>query len=528
MVSTNRSLAKLPPLTDDLQRTDWRSRRARRKKVRDNLEMDRTFPYLRDIRPALIFFVIPITMILVSIFLGVVIPKPLLYGIALVLGCFLVLRSYYNVDLILAVAILYFPFSRIYVIPLAPGLNGTNIILIILLMAGYFQSQREKISLLELIPGSKVIFLFALLSAYSAVTLTLITGGLDYFKSGVWQIYKAWIDQFVFYFSALSVIRSREAAKCTILYIAIGSLAVVFTTVPEMLDKMGSSSMEKMRVGGPHMQPNNFGGFVAYTVLPIMALFAVYMKNIRSWLLSPYILLSAKLLITSFSRAAYLAVAVSALLVGYFRGKAFVFSWILVALSLLLIFPGLIPDAVVSRLNSTQSSVSTTSQQLDKSSQTRFVLWEAAVEMTSESPILGKGFGAFPLLKQQYTDSYVLESDPHNMYLYVSSQMGLFALVLFLLILLNMFEMGRKLARSSNDKFIRAAGIGGAGMAVCMAVINLFGSRFINIDFTCYFLVYYVVLQVFFKEKLDKEELEKKNKKKKRHFPQPVSRQAGK
>ncbi len=535
MVSTNQSLVKL----DDTLISDTRRQRRHQQKDRNKAhsrknrrsvqtQTARTFPKYEDLRGVLLFFSLPVMIILLSSIFSTPIPKPLLYGIASLLGFYIVMRSYYSVELVLAVALLYFPFSKTYIIPIAPGLNGTNVFLVLVLMAAFFQAQRTRSSLIEIMSGSKIVFFFTLLSAYSAVTLTFMPGGFEYFKNDIWYVYKAWLDQFILYFVAHSVIRDRELAKRVIIYIVVGSLAVVFYSIPEMLEKMGNSDIDKMRVGGPHQQPNNFGGFIAYTILPVIALFIVYIKNIKAWLVAPYLLLSVKLLITSFSRGAYLAMALSGLLTGYLRGKAFVFYWLSIGLVLVLMFPSVIPQAVVDRLGNTEKNVSSSTQQLDKSSQTRLVMWEAAIEMTAENPFFGKGFKAFPLLKEQYTDSFVRESDPHNMYFYISSQMGIPALVLFLLIFLNMFEMGRKLARKSDDKFIRAAGIGGAGMAASMAIINVFGSRFINIDFTCYFLVYYVVLQVFFKELLESEKQEKLKRKKQRNFPKAViSREQG-
>jgi len=76
-----------------------------------------------------------------------------------------------------------------------------------------------------------------------------------------------------------------------------------------------------------------------------------------------------------------------------------------------------------------------TEDKLDKSSEVRLVMWRAAGRMILENPFLGKGFKAFPKLKEDYTEQFVEESDPHSMYLYLGSQMGLPSIILFLLIM---------------------------------------------------------------------------------------------
>jgi hypothetical protein len=521
MVSINQSPVKPDVNLSIGSRGSKRRKRNSSKKGRVRKEVENNFPAFDDIKGVLSFFILPGMVIFTSLLTGFPLPKALLYGVAAVLGFYLVLRAYYSVELILAVAIIYLPFSKTFVIPIAPGLNGTNVFLILTLMAAFFQAQRHRVPLVQMLPGSKLMFGFAILSSLSAVTLALRPGGLSYFLDDTWYTYKAWIDQFILYFVVVSAIRDRELAKRVVLYTVIGSMLVILYSVNEMIERMGYSNIDKSRVEGPHKQANNFGGFVAYTLLPVIALFVMYMNKAKAWLITPYMLLALKMLIVSFSRGAYLAFAVGGFLTGYFRGKTFLLFWAGLCIVVALIFPSVIPESIMARMNSTENNVSSSSQQLDKSSQTRLVMWEAAIEMTSENPIWGKGFKVFPLLKSQYTDVAVKESDPHNMYFYISSQMGIPTLILFLLVLLNMFEMGRRLVRGSSDEFIKAVGIGGAAIAACMAVINIFGSRFINIDFTCYFFVYYAVLQYLLKDQVDKEVLEKKERKGRRQFARP-------
>ena len=77
--------------------------------------------------------------------------------------------------------------------------------------------------------------------------------------------------------------------------------------------------------------------------------------------------------------------------------------------------------------------------------------------MTKKSPILGYGFKTFPKFKGEFTETEVHESDNHNMYLYLSSQMGIPAVVLFVLILWRMGSVGIRVYRGERGE-LRAGG----------------------------------------------------------------------
>jgi len=96
-----------------------------------------------------------------------------------------------------------------------------------------------------------------------------------------------------------------------------------------------------------------------------------------------------------------LGFAVGGLLVGYYRGKAFLFSMAGIGLLCLIIFPQVIPDSITARMgdlvgNTEQSeSWAPKEESLDKSSSTRIDMWMGALKMMEESPFFGKGFKSF-------------------------------------------------------------------------------------------------------------------------------------
>jgi O-antigen ligase len=457
------------------------------------------WPEIADMRPVLYFLLAPAILVIAITVTGGGWPKAILYPIALCLGLYVAISAFRGVELVLACMLIYLPFSKVFVVPIAPGVNGTNMLILLGLFAALMRYGDTQLKWNKFPPGAYLVFSFGILSAMSALTILSIPGGRVFLLYNEILSYKAWIDQFIFYFIALICIRDTQTAKRCVLYVLIGSMLVVLYAVPEMLQKMGRSTIDKSRIGGPHLQSNNFGGFVAYTLLPLVALFVVFIKDLRAWLLTPYFLLAAKVLLTTFSRGAYLAILVGGLLAGWYKGRGFLMMWLSLLLVVLLAFPSLMPDAIVARmqtLTAEDAGSAPTEERLDKSSSTRLVLWGAAVEMIAEDPVWGKGFKGFQLLKADYTEFPVDESDPHSMYLYIGSQMGLPSLFLFVLILCYSFYLGRHHSRNHSDTFIRAIGVGGAASTACLAVVCIFGSRAVSLNFTVYFWTLLVAMQV--------------------------------
>jgi len=456
------------------------------------------FPAFAGMKPVVGFLMIPALIVLGITLTGGHWPKAVLYPLAIMMGLYVLMSAFRGVELVLAVLLLYVPFSPVYVIPLAPGVNGTNALIALGLMATLVQSRTHRFSWFNWRRGTTLVFMYAVVTTMSGLTIMFQPDGYYYLMGGEFQNYKQWIEQFVVYFIALSCIRDHAAAKRVYFYMCIGSVLVVIYAVPEMVSKQGLSTIEKSRISGPLAQSNEFGGFLAYTLMLTGGLFLAYFREVKAWIFSPFFLLALKVLISTFSRGAYLALMGGGLIAGYLRGKVFLASWAFAALLFFAIFPQFLPDAIVDRLSASfQESESTAGPaQLDKSSEHRLILWKAAADMTLESPITGKGFKGFQKMKHLYTERPVHEKDPHSYYLYVSSQMGLPALFIFFCILIYAFYSGVVLSRDKKDTFVRAIGIAGASAAATYGAVCLFGSRATNPEFTAYFWVMLACMQV--------------------------------
>ncbi len=457
------------------------------------------FPVFAGMRPVVGFLLIPGLLVLGITLTGGHWPIEVLYPLAMAMGLWVLFSAFRGVELVLAVLLFYVPFSPVYVIPLAPGINGTNSLVALGLLAVIVQARTKSVGWMNWRKGTFMILVYAAITTASGLTMAVMHPDGHYYLFGdEFHNYKGWIEQFIIYFIALSCIRDHATAKRVFFYMVVGSVLVVIYTLPEMYSKFGLSSIEKSRVNGPLGQANEFGGLLAYTLMFSGGLFLAYFRHIRAWLAAPYFLLALKLLISTFSRGAYLALAVGGLAAGYLRGKVFFAAWGVAAIVFFAIFPQFIPDSIVARLNHSVANTESTAapKQLDKSSEHRLILWKAAADMTLESPIIGKGFKGFPKIKHLYTERPVHEKDPHNYYLYVASQMGLPALVIFLFILLFAFSMGWRLSKHPDDTYIRAMGIAGASAVVTYSAVCMFGSRAVNPEFTAYFWVMIACMQV--------------------------------
>jgi len=235
-----------------------------------------------------------------------------LYAIAAPIGLYIAFSTFKGVELVFACILFYIPFSKTYAIPIAPMVNGTNIMILLGVFASIIQAANKRQFWFGWPPGSTLILVFALFTMLSALTLLRLPGGLNYLLYVEILNYKSWVDQFILMFVGLCCIRNVEVAKRVWL---------------------GRSSIEKSRLVGPHFQSNNFGGFVAYTTLPLVAFFVVFLKDLRAWLLTPYFLVALKILITTFSRGAYIAFAAGALFSGYLKSGKFLVFWLLFAIS---------------------------------------------------------------------------------------------------------------------------------------------------------------------------------------------------
>ena len=414
----------------------------------------------------------------VFILLGGGLPSWLLYGVAGVFGLAVLPRLLRDPEPVMAIAIAYLPLNKMFAVPIAPGVNATNVVEALLLYHWVRAGRGEPDAPRN--PASRLVGIYAGVSLFSVVT-ALFVAGADFVSDKILDV-RWWLDQFIVYFTFARLIKDGKMAQRLLVYMMLTSTVILGLGVQEWIDKRDASSIEKARLLGPQMQPNDFGAFMAYAAAPFIALVLINIARPRVLAYAiPYLLMTARILLATFSRGAYLGVALGAVVAGYVRGKFFLIGAAVFGLLLVVVFPQIVPESLRARMGQTASEGGATTETIDKSSQTRLILWEAALKITKKSPLFGYGFKTFPKFKGEFTEQEVHESDNHNMYLYLTSQMGIPAAVLLLLILWKMGSLGARVYRASEQPFERVVGMTATALAASAFLVNMFGSRMVDI-----------------------------------------------
>lgn len=441
-----------------------------------------------------LFLGIPALLILLPRLAGAGTPVAALYLVAGVAGLVLAVRSISDPEWLLATVILYLPLSKTYVAPLAPGINGTNVLELLLLMACAFELRRTALTrdpTRPPLPFTRLMIWWAVLSFASMIT-AMVNYGPWFITTDRLPRVKAWADQFIVFFAVLALVRDSARAKRVAVYMALGLTIVVLFSFNEWLEKRWYDRIEKARLLGPLKQPNDLGAFIVYA-FGIPGAWVLYrMWRLRTWLIAaPLLYMSARVLLATFSRGAVLGMGALTAMLLLLRGR--ILAAVLAGSGALIVqvSPELLPESLVARMSQTQSD---DSGELDKSSQTRIILWTAGWKIMKDYPLTGAGFMTFPTLKDSYAELPTLESDNHNMYLYIGSQMGMPALAVFVAILLGMAYTGARLYWKSSDDGIRIIGLGCAASAAGCAAINIFGSRMVDISVSVYIWVSLAIL----------------------------------
>ncbi|MEY4563800.1 MAG: hypothetical protein RLZZ618_3077 [Pseudomonadota bacterium] len=418
-------------------------------------------------------------------------PIQVLYAFGAIYGLALFVHTMKDPEWLVAITMVYLPFSVMFKIGVAPGINGTNMLVLLMLFALVRRRSVDGTPMFRALPLTAAMgwwAFFGVVSVGTAIVGLGIPHVLDRFTD-----VKSWFDQFFVFFTVINLIRDGKMARRVAVYMMFGTVLVLLMGFEEWFEKREANSLDKARLNGPMGQPNSFGAFLVYAIGPFLAVFINNLTRPRAWVLLPLLAVFARVLIASFSRGAYLGMGMAVAALGYARGKVFVACAAAALVGLVVAVPEVVPESMASRLG-IGSKEDIENPKIDTSSLHRLILWKAAQDMIIDHPVLGVGFGGFPVLKGFYTETEVHESDNHNMYLFVATQFGTVGLLALLVVLLRGFWLSLRLARDANEPFARALGMGACATVAGALVINIFGSRLVDLCVMGYIWMTFAVI----------------------------------
>lgn len=262
------------------------------------------------------------------------------------------------------------------------------------------------------------------------------------------------------------------------------------------------------RAFGTFGQPNPFGGFMGIALpLGLMTALSQIPVIVRVWRakrqlsLAPTLVLAlsglASLLIVaallaSWSRGAWLGMAVAILIMLLALPRKFVHGLVL-TMCLAAMFglawtTGLLPSSIVGRLASSVSELVSVSDVRGVAISPwnyavieRLAHWQAAVNMATDSPLLGVGLGGYEVVYDRYR--LINWDQPlghaHNHYLNMLAETGILGLAGYLAFWLVIVRLTLSLRRHP-DEFSRYVAVALLGCWAYIAVHSLFDNLYVN------------------------------------------------
>jgi O-antigen ligase len=369
-----------------------------------------------------------------------------------------------------------------YIIPLMPlqtirygmhrfPLGGSMIDLVLLGVIVGLWLHRDG-SVFEGLPLKKLLVVFAIY-----LYIQLWHGSLT--LGGAWPIstanvrvslWKNLVEMPFMYAATFAAIRSAKQIRFVVVLMCLSALLVgglFFLDMHKHDLSEFSSEVENAREAGVmgYAGANGLAAFEAGFALFLLGFYTLETDGVLRYLVPITLLACGYGVIYTFSRGAYLAVALGVLFLGVLQKR----TLLVLGLAGMLVMPG----AVMSRIGSTfVPAQGSTDVQLEGSAEKRLIILENAMGIIAHNPVIGIGFETY-----QYLHPVANLKDTHDFYLKLAVEEGAVGMTIFLMLFWKMFRKGLELSRKSADSFMQHLGMGLAACMVGMMVVNLFGDR---------------------------------------------------
>jgi len=380
---------------------------------------------------------------------------------------------------LLSLLVVLFPLRNVYdklsVFPLGNDFFDLSIIILLISMVARSMKTKDKI-----FTKSPVNFMVILIIFYTF--LTLIQGsiylGNDYLFSLADKRVHSWKNFCILpilYLIVLNVIRDKKWVWRIVMVICATMILMNYYLVQQILWFSNISSRIKIHGTFVNLGPNEVAAFYTQYTIILMGIYFGMKKGRNKLILLSIIVTNIFCVLFLFSRSSYIALAIGLFLIFSFKKRLLLIPLILIGI----FWKTALPDKMIERVEMTTDAYG----QLDKSSVARLRIWEASLDLFSENPISGVGYGVFRYL-------HLGLADTHNIYLKLLAEQGIIGIFIFLLLLFILFIQGIKLSSGGADDREKGMGLGFAICIIVLMVNNVFGNRWTYVELSAYFWVF--------------------------------------
>jgi hypothetical protein len=380
---------------------------------------------------------------------------------------------------LLMFTIFYIPNQRMFPDFSLTGLNITNLLfaaILILIM-------RSKVKAQSRAPLKKQFVFFFLVLTWGFLI------GQVYDASTTladFQVLKNAMLYMLLYFLAYYSVHDKKTIKFLFFVILFTTFFDIYLGLRQVLD-YGYNYNEMRRVAAPFSwnstDANRSSAF--YTIyLTLFGATALYFRSNPTvrWLALACLAFGIFVNFFTYSRQSYGILAALALILT-FRRNALLAVIIMIALFNYHLW---LPDSVIERIDMTMQTkdsmpgvvAAPLNQELDASTESRFIIWGGAAQIIMRNP-WGIGLSHFPRTIGTYVPEFA-HFDAHDYYVLCTAESGILAPIAVLLLLFGLYGLGRSIAKLDDSAESKVYGIGLSLAAMAVAMVNIYGSRFVD------------------------------------------------
>jgi O-antigen ligase len=390
------------------------------------------------------------------------------------------------------------------------GIRGLNVVNVLFILSVILLSLMPK-QQTEPVPIKLPILLF-----FGLFTWALIVALLGDSSAWVEDVtdYKNAIFYVLLYFLFYHAVRDLRTVRLLMLMI----LFVMFTSsvlgVRQAFDYGIGTYSDAKRVSAPFgWSANDANRAAVFLVIYLQFVFAMimFMKS-KLWLRVACIgiaFLCVFSIFHTYSRQVYGILVVTILLIALRRHLL----WALIISVLLINYDLWVPESVVQRVETTQSDPfearsrpqeiqgfdpnatgvrfaekqpqlapdALVSGKYDESTESRFIIWSGALELIQSRPH-GIGLNRFQREITPYVPPSHAGKDAHNFYVLITTEAGVIAPVILLILLVSLLRLGLRLTSLKSDEEAMTLGVGFTMATLAVMMGNVYGSRFVDGD----------------------------------------------